>query len=220
MKIISILAAFLVLVLGACNPPNLGNSLIDQNDHNSEFTPNEVFSMVIETDTGVGGCSGTAISDRVFLTASHCMKDNIKLITLRNDFHTIELRDYEVIRDTMDNALIVMKDPTFPVYVKFDFNRNFKKGERVHIFGNPSGLFMLRREGYFMGYVLNSKSMIMFPMWDMNIYRGDSGSCMFDKDNICISVVSYMTWTPDGLLKIAGTTPFTFTEEQLKGAGL
>lgn len=190
--------------------------------HKQELAPKEVFHVLIKGQESIGVCSGTAVSSKALLTASHCFKGKEVSITLTNDYQTIHLTEFEIVKDSKDNAFVVVKENTFKSIAPVSFNYKPKRGDDIHIIGNPSGFYLLRREGTFTGdYVtIDLTGLKSFPMYNINAYKGDSGSCIFNTKNVCIAVLSFAFTTPDGSFKLIGSTPFSFTSEQLKKAGL
>lgn len=159
----------------------------------------------LRMETADNLCSGTAIAPHTILSAAHCFKPNQKHITINE----MEANIIEIFTDGRDHALVV-------VDIKFDqfamFGPESEKGDDIYYWGNPS-LDMQYRKGYVTGFRGYGET-----LYDINGFHGDSGAGVFDKHRRLVAVVSFITRNQD--FRLIGSYPFSFTEEQIKAAGL
>lgn len=159
-------------------------------------------SLRLEFDNG-GICSGTAVTDRVLLSADHCWNDHARLMKINGQ----PANALKIERDGQDHVLV-------RVTTKFTrwarMGPEPEVGDRVRWIGNPAGQEKVYREGYVVR--------VAGDTWlDANAYHGDSGSGLFDKHGRIIAVLSGgKRWQARSGLTFMVTVarPLEFTKEQ------
>lgn len=158
------------------------------------------------------GCGATATGPHTILTATHCGVEELKAID------GVPVKVLDVFHDGNDHTGVLV-DITFDRWATIS-TVPLRQGERVRMWGNPGILRYQYREGYVSGTCplvecfpvqAKSKDLILF---DLHIWKGDSGSGMFDDAGNLRSVVSMIYGAPS--FSPAGTLPFAFTQEQLQ----
>lgn len=188
----------------------------------------EIQSRELEGEQGLGKCSATAVSDRAYLTARHCLVGTSYAWVKVNDQ---QLSVTKMIADGSDHLLVITEPGTIKNWSRI--GKPARLNQDVFIVGNPGPLRSILRRGYLagtdptaeasdaedMGIKVNFKGATLY---DLNGFFGDSGSGIFDKRNRLIGVVSYMrTYSlPGGYIKLMGALPFNFTDEQWEEAGV
>jgi hypothetical protein len=162
-------------------------------------------------------CSATVIGPYALLTASHCEMAT-DIITVESLVCAIALR----IRDGQDHTIYLLDDmeEPFPVAAHL-LDKPFYEGEAVYLRGNPGGRVHLYRQGIFSGYV-NDTMVKQVMMFELPVYRGDSGSGVFTEDGSLRAVLSFDldVGDPDKYwsLHFAQAAPLDFSAEQLDAA--
>lgn len=133
-------------------------------------------------------CSATSVGPHVLLTASHC-ESPTTFITV-DGVENIKIKT--IGRDGRDHSFLYLtKDVLFPDIADI-YTGKVEQGQAVFMTGNPDGLYMMRRVGYFMG-VDNKTPEDPEMLFDLNVYYGDSGAGIFDKaTGKLIGVMSFM----------------------------
>lgn len=156
------------------------------------------------------GCSATAISPKVLITATHCPVKNT--IVVYDKPYTFKVS--KIIDDGSDNTIVIFEKPIFMKWAKINFNKPFNVTENIYYFGNVLNSGKVFRKGY-TSFQLDSS-----VYYDVNGYYGDSGSCIYDQYNFCRAVISEMFITKDGHFKFLRSFNFKFKQKDLKEAGL
>lgn len=170
---------------------------------------------ILRLETKEGVCSGTVIKPNVILTAKHCLSDGQMKAVNRDGLKVLDIKEF--VTDSTDNALIVLNKNQFKRSAYVSFENKQRQGANVHIVGNVMGLQYMLRRGYMVG--TTNDGLADVTLWDMNIWKGDSGSCIFHW-GVCVGVVSFFHQTPDNNFKLAGSYNFTFDKDKLKELGL
>ena len=135
------------------------------------------YALRLEFEQG-GVCSGTAVGERLVLTASHCWQAG-RLVKI-NGQPAYALR---IKHDGADHALV-------RVTVEFDrwarMGKEPVQGDRVRWIGQPAGMPGIYREGYFAGW--RDGSMV----FDAAAWGGDSGAGIMDRQGRIVGVLSGM----------------------------
>lgn len=168
--------------------------------------PPERKSVASIATTG-GICSATKMSATVILSAAHCFRDATKLIIIDGKPATIE----RVLQDGNDHALVVLGGITLTNFATM--GPPPREGDNVHYWGNPHIFSMLLRRGYVSGFEGGINT-----LYDINGYRGDSGSGVFDEKARLTGVISYIHFADS--FSMMGSYPLNFTKEQLASIGL
>jgi hypothetical protein len=168
------------------------------------------------------GCSATAISEHVLLTAEHC---NIAAAVLYLDQtgkplqHPLEISERYF--DHQDHMLLVLPGVSFKNFISYGAGAPLKQEDHYYMWGNPGLLPDQYREGYVTGSIVNPldgaevDAVSSFLMLSGPVVGGDSGSAIFSaKDGHLASVLTYGI----GGGMFAGAYPLAFTSEQLAQA--
>lgn len=160
----------------------------------------------VRLDFAEGLCSGTIIGPRAILSATHCFTNTTKPAIWRQPIRILERMD-----DGNDHTIVIV-DRTFDEWAVV--NAKFHPGEPVFMFGNPGGLSDQFRAGYVAG-MADTRGKLS-DLFDLRIWKGDSGSGIFNARGELIAVVSFIDTLndDDGQLTMAGSWPLAFTPAQ------
>ena len=169
------------------------------------------------------GCSATAISEHVLLTAQHCDIDGGLLYLNQNsrpftNGQTVTEKYY----DNNDHMLLVVPSVSFKHFVTYDASkvREITQGEHLYLWGNPSLIMDQYREVYATGSTVANGDLPVnadgkFELTSGPVVGGDSGSAIFsDEDG---QLVGITTWGVFGGMFI-GSYPLRFTQAQVNQA--
>jgi hypothetical protein len=176
--------------------------------------------------TGQGaGCSATAISEHVLLTAKHCdIAGGLLYLdqTAAPLVHPLKISDK--IMDHQDHMLLVVPGVTFKNFVHLGLSaKPLQSGEHYYLWGNPALIADQYREGYVTGTVTpaadssDSEELDVispFVMLSGPVVGGDSGSGIYGGDGRLCGVLTYGIYGG----AFAGVYPITFTPDQLAQA--
>lgn len=149
----------------------------------------------------VGHCSGTAVGPHSLLTAGHCNMDSNQ-ISLDASPNILHIRCE--FPDGNDHILYLV-DTTFVNYVEIE-QRSLTVKEKIHLWGAPGLSSDVFRIGYFSGINTEKQQAFVLP-----IFRGDSGSAIFDEDGHVVAIVSQGNDSAGGF-----AFPLKFSAEQLR----
>lgn len=167
--------------------------------------------LVIYAATGtlqVGGdyCSATAVGPHTILTAAHCFEQKVVPQTFK--FQDQDVTVTKAMEDAYDHVLL-LTDHTFPGFATMESSSNKPKvGDDLYYWGTPGGLQHVMRKCYMAATIKGDL------MMDCNVWFGDSGSGIFDKNGKVIGVVNYMRGDNTHLFRLAGVQPFGYTLQQ------
>jgi hypothetical protein len=164
-------------------------------------------------------CSATAIGPHALLTATHCElgSDNLSV-----DGQIVKIQGR--VRDDLDHTIYLVRGITFNAWIPVVLEVEFDSGQSVHLWGNPGGERGLYRHGFYAGMTMAPafKDTMTIPayLFDMNIYRGDSGAGVFTDDGRLVGMISKIVTLGSGDFKtnFAVSFPFLFEPEQIKAA--
>lgn len=142
-----------------------------------------------------GMCSGTLVAPNKVLSASHCFQGGRLLSVNMVPVNVVEYR-----HDGKDHTLITV-DATFPSHAKVNFG-GMAQGERVFMYGNPSGQNDMLRRGYVAGTVAQG------TLLDLPVSQGDSGAAIFNERGEVVGVLTGYTRLESGM-QLAAVHPFT-----------
>jgi hypothetical protein len=169
------------------------------------------------------GCSATAVSEHVLLTAEHCnVSDGVLYLNQTDEpFYNPQVVT-ERYFDHHDHMLLVVPGVVFKHFAYYDpaSYRPLGVGEHFYFWGNPGLITDQYREGYVTGtvpYVATEEldASGSFLMEDSPVVGGDSGSVVYSA--IDGRVVGVTTYTVFGGL-FGGQYPLAFTAEQVAQA--
>ena len=146
-----------------------------------------------------GVCSGTLIAPNKVLSASHCFQGG-RLLTV--NMVPVNVVTYQ--HDGKDHALLTL-DTTFPSYAPINYG-GMAQGERVFMYGNPSGQNDMLRRGYVAGSVAQG------TLLDLPVSQGDSGAAIFNERGEVVGVLTGYTELQSGM-QLAAVYPFTSPHE-------
>jgi len=168
------------------------------------------------------GCSATAISEHVLLTAAHCRIPDGKVYLNQTQapwVHPLEVS--ETIYDEQDHMLLVLPGVLFKHFIAYDpaNYRPIQRNERYYLWGNPGLVPDQYREGYVTGFYtppIDGEVMLSnrIALLSGPVVGGDSGSAIFAEDGRLVSVLTWGIF--DGLF--AGGYDLAFTPEQIAQA--
>ena len=140
-----------------------------------------------EFEGEVGHCSGTAIGPHAILTAQHCFRDSNQIRLDADKEPTTILAAFV---DGNDHVIYLV-NREFKVWVSID-QRKLSAGERVHFWGNPGMSTDILRTGVFVkiGLIPEVSSRVKLQIFILPVFRGDSGSGLFDEDGNIVAVLS------------------------------
>ena len=142
-----------------------------------------------------GTCSGTLVAHNQVLSASHCFQSG-RLLTVNQ----VPVNVIQYQHDGKDHALLTL-DTTFPSYAPVNFG-GMAQGERVFMYGNPSGQNDMLRRGYVAGTVAQG------TLLDLPVSQGDSGAAIFNERGEVVGVLTGYTQLQSGM-QLAAVHPFT-----------
>jgi Trypsin len=179
--------------------------------------------IVMKSDKDGAGCSATAISEHVLLTAQHCDVSDALLYLNQN---SRPLTNGQVVTekyyDGNDHMLLVIPSVSFKHFVTYDASkvREITQGEHLYLWGNPSLIMDQYREVYATGSMLVNGDLPInasgkFEMTSGPAVGGDSGSAIFSE--VDGQIVGITTWGMfDGMF--IGSYPLRFTQAQVDQA--
>jgi len=161
---------------------------------------------MVMLDGSHGKCSGTTVGPHAILTAEHCLDGAVALLV---DGKPVSVKT--VYLDHNDHALAVI-DTTFTRWAMTADDP--EQGDEVFIVGNPGDLDDQYRHGYASGYHVADNQ--KWTLYDINGFFGDSGSGIFDSRGFLVGVISIEVSQAygDAYVKLMGSLPLAFTEEQ------
>lgn len=182
----------------------------------ADANPSSAYAYSVPLDMNLDGksdCTGTVVSDRAILTATHCFEFDGDA--------TVGGKIVKRIDDGSDHTLLVFQEPRFEKWAVVNL-RPAQIGETVHIFGNPGFLQGMYRRGYAMGTFPGNASIPPAAMFSLQSFPGDSGSGIFDDQGNLIGVLSFLlgqqqqqtSWNASGAFSLS------FTSEQWSYAGV
>jgi hypothetical protein len=202
-----------------------GQTSLKDEQHRATFT----IILANNDKHSIAGCSATAISEHVLLTAEHCdIEDGLLYLNqtgkpLQNPV-TIAQKYY----DHMDHMLLVTPGVEYKHTVDYspEKYKPLLPGEHIYLWGNPGFIRDQYREGYVSGQFkpsIEERDLEIdaggpITMFAMPVVGGDSGSAVFSaEDGRLVGVTTYNV-----LDKFLGTYPLQFTEadvQQAEGRG-
>ena len=175
-------ALWLVLLLTACQTTTI----------NHEQSAKASAAILGFTD---GSCSGTIIAPDKVLSASHCFQGG-RLLTV--NMVPVNVITYQ--HDGSDHAVVTL-DTTFPSFAPINYG-GMAQGERVFMYGNPSGQADMLRRGYVSG------SVGLGTLLDLPVSQGDSGAAIFNERGEVVGVLTGFARLQSGM-QLAVVHPFT-----------
>lgn len=121
-------------------------------------------ALTLSFDNGKEICSGTAVGTHTFLSAQHCFDTTYEQLVVNNRLVVVK----SVVKDAHDHVL-VETDVSFSNVAKLN-TKPLHDGQDVHLWGNPDGMKMMFRKGYYVGTTDDGHL-----TFDMNTWFGDSG---------------------------------------------
>lgn len=175
--------------------------------------------LEIETAAGKGHCSGTAVSQTVVLTATHCFPAPVVKLTINGH----EVKAKAGIDDGSDHMLVVLDQPTFKRWAEWN-RRAIRPGQEVAILGNPGDWRGVFRVGIVSGSTVSQDKKFEWILLDLPCFPGDSGGGLFDRRGRLVGMLSAALWQIDPRnghrISMSGVIAFKFTDGQLAEAGL
>jgi len=178
--------------------------------------------MLNEKEHESAGCSATAISEHVLLTAEHCNIAGavVYLDQSRKPFqHPLDVSERYL--DHQDHMLLVIPGVSFKNLVDYGSALPLRQGDHYYMWGNPGMINNQYREGYVTGSVINPLDgdvidvVSSFLMLSGPVVGGDSGSAVFSAEDSHIAGV--LTYGIEyGMF--AGVYPLAFTSDQIAQA--
>lgn len=214
--IAAMLCLFSFASFGTAKPVSLRDE-----QHRATFT----IVMSNATTQSRAGCSATAISEHVLLTAEHCdVKDGVLYLNQSRAPFQNPIEVTEKYYDHMDHMLLVTPNVSYRHTVEYDPDKYkpLTVGEHVYLWGNPALIKDQYREGYVSGTMRQGKEDRdeeidaggPITMFAMPIVGGDSGSAVFSQDDgRLVGVTTYQV-----VGKFLGTYPLQFTKQEVEQA--
>jgi hypothetical protein len=219
-----LLSAFLLLgsLLGLAQAQVHSNKL-QMEQHQAVFT----IVMSNEKKDKKAGCTATAISEHVLLTAAHCdIEDGVLYLNQDHSPYNNPQIITEKFYDHQDHLLLVVPGVSFKHFAKYDPSvyKPLTQGEHYYLYGSPGLLMDQFREGYTTGKVMINAGEDKqdddidvhspFLMLSGPVIGGDSGSSIYAEDGRIVGVLTYGIY--NGMF--AGMFPLAFTSEQVAQA--
>lgn len=176
--------------------------------------------IYIDTQSGRGVCTGTAIGKHALLTAEHCFTEfpaGESLQSVEVDEKVVTVN--KIIHDGHDHIIVLLSDVNFKNIAPVKAYKLPKVDTDVYILGNPQGFRDLYRKGYITSIFLDNKvcrdGCFSFSM---PIAGGDSGSALFDEHGNVVGLVSFSFITEDSQFTLSCGINMTFTKKQVQDA--
>jgi hypothetical protein len=157
-------------------------------------------------DLGKAHCSGTAVAKHALLTAQHCFHNSNEVLLDDSWRKNIIVAAFP---DGNDHVILLL-DHTFYDYASIS-QRELVPGEKVGIFGNPGHRSDVYHTGYFDSMRYYKDFDRNFQVFELPVFRGDSGAGIFDEKGRVISVVSLSNESSEAV-----SLPLSFSENQLR----
>ncbi len=210
------LVAFLATPLSSCVSTG---SL----DPVAQIASHSVLLDIETVDGGRGHCSGTVVSHKAILSASHCFPlGKVTKLSVNGQ----ELEVVGVMDDKRDHTLLLFADKSFKSWAQVSV-RQLVQGEEVQVYGNPGGLRNVYRRGYVAARSFDlSIPGGSFDLVDTQGFGGDSGGGLFDSSGRLVGVVSFVNSqarsTPGmlTLMQFTGLLHYDFSPDQWQVAGV
>lgn len=198
------LAILLALAASACSWPAQAEPV---------FVTVKGATLELVFGDGEWKCSGTAVGERVILSAAHCFPEGDEVVsTLMANGSLCQITALE--RDGYDHVLLRVAGCRFPVTVGMGPQPDV--GDKVFCWGNPDGFSHQLRFGTIAGYFDSDLVKGRGVTLDFTGYKGDSGAAVFNMDGQVIGVVS----TGGYNYRVMGMFPISFTRKQREAMGL
>lgn len=165
------LRTLLAIFLLAAAPAHAGLRRVEANVH--------AFTLLVEFFDG-GHCSATKIGRSEILIAAHCVEGDPQALIIKQS--PVEV--VSIVRGPGDQARVT---------IRAQFKRWASIGDRptqgdpIFIFGNPGDERDLLRRGYIAGERMG------FLLADLPIWKGDSGSAVFNEHGQVVGIVVMVT---------------------------
>jgi hypothetical protein len=204
---LSILLAVMMFTMPSCaaqEPQDIQLAVVGKIPTPSRIPPERLTAVRVIQDGSV--CSATKVASNVILSAAHCYSESMSPIKV--DETTLTVKKY--LLDGNDHILVIFNEHTFAKFASIA--GDLMEGDTIHYWGNPYIGPMLFRRGYYAGVSESSQ------LFDVNGYKGDSGTGIFNEDGKLVAVVSYVNSVE--AFSMMGAYPLNFTEDQLLEAGM
>lgn len=155
-------------------------------------------------------CTAVAIGKHAFLTAAHCMPATYYKIHANGIELNIKLR----VEDKTDHAIFVLNGQEFGAWTH-GRTKGPEPGEELSAWGYPGG-HVTQQYRRLYGSGVADYSGPVFTL-DGNIFFGDSGGGVFDKDGALVCLITdLIVFSKEGVgFSQPGCRPWSFTREQM-----
>lgn len=154
------------------------------------------------------------------LTASHCETptDDLEIQGVESTDKNEDIQIVKIKRDGNDHSIYFLKNVTFKTYSNIVTEDSLKVGDDVFTYGNPGDFSDVMRKGYFASRA-SDKSLLGGGdpdklLFDLNVWHGDSGSGIFDKNGNLVAVLSGMVIQDDAHSRIQLAWAFSLVFKQ------
>lgn len=210
-KFLTLLLAAAMLALPACHRHKPAPTPVEVKSaiENQHATTHRI--GVYDLSEEVGHCSGTAVGPNAILTAQHCFKDS-NLIRLDADKKPVKI--VAALIDGNDHVIYILDGVEFSAWSGIT-ERALVANESVHFWGAPGKNPDVYRTGYFKKNATlhdldKDEPFIPIEVFVLPVFRGDSGSGIFDESGQIVGVVSMADESANSF-----NLPLAFTQDQL-----
>lgn len=177
----------------------------------------QTFSHSLDLDgDGTPDCSSTAVSPQALLTATHCLPPGVGPLLVSG----VRLVAVGRVDDGADHTLLLFSGPVFGAFSPVSLEP-LSHGDQIYGLGNPGGA---QAPVFRAGLVSGQRQYQDWAatLYDLNAHPGDSGAGVLDAFGVLRGVVSFVDVAvhQGSYLKLTGSLPLGFTEEQWASAGV
>lgn len=166
----------------------------------TDYSYSRTVQITVKYKSGIENYgTGLIYNNKKILTVAHLFPENIDEVdnieVQTSSYGKLSNIEIEKIDLNVDLACLnyTNEKNTLKV-VKFKTNQKYNYGEQIYYFGNPSGYGLAYRQGY----ISKSESIVEHLDKERNIFfisnnlnKGESGSPIFDENNIFLGIASF-----------------------------
>lgn len=147
----------------------------------------------LSTETGKIFCGGFAVDVHTVATAKHCVDAAVQYGKVVS-YNGLSCPAAKVVETDSRDHVLVTTCNTFTHFAKLAPPPQV--GEHIFVFGHPTGLPLMYREGTLAGFFPQPEQWLDVPigsmayLFDFNGWHGDSGSAIYNRKGVVVGMVS------------------------------